>query len=206
MPDQCAIRIAIGERNLSADTIVYCLERLTDYDQFERLCHDLMCSEGHPTIEPLGGVKDKGRDALHVHRGTGVNTVFAYSVQEDWRTKLEKDAHKVRGHGHSCQRLAFLCNARFTANERDEAVSFVRQEFGWELELYGLERLRTLLTTRHARLVPRHPQIFPPAFFPPTAPGVDVGSTDYLFIDYADEDAVLAVWLARRLTAAGYRV
>ena len=39
---------------MAADPIIYCLENLTDYDQFERLCHDLMAASGYRTIEPLG--------------------------------------------------------------------------------------------------------------------------------------------------------
>ena len=53
---------------MSADAIVYCLEKLTDYLQFERLATDLMAGSGFPEIEPMGGTGDGGRDALH---GTG---------------------------------------------------------------------------------------------------------------------------------------
>jgi hypothetical protein len=72
---------------MAADPIVYCLEHLTDYSQFERLCHELMALEGYPSIEPLGGCKDKGRDAIHVAQSNGKTTIFCYSVREDWRKK-----------------------------------------------------------------------------------------------------------------------
>src|SRR5712691_6807724 len=99
---------------MAADRIVYCLEQLTDYHQFERLCHDLMALDGYRGIEPLGGSKDKGRDAIHVDASSnGTVTLFAYSVREDWREKLEEDSNKIRKHGHACQRLAFLCTAPF---------------------------------------------------------------------------------------------
>ena len=55
---------------MAADPIVYCLEHVTDDDQFERLCHDLMALDGYRHIEPLGGHKDKGRDAIHIDRQT----------------------------------------------------------------------------------------------------------------------------------------
>jgi hypothetical protein len=41
---------------MAADPIIYCLEHITDYDQFERLCHDLMVLEGRDNLEPLGGM------------------------------------------------------------------------------------------------------------------------------------------------------
>ena len=50
---------------MSADPIIYCLERLTDYRQFERLCSDVMAGSGYPNIEPIGGTGDRGRDAIH---------------------------------------------------------------------------------------------------------------------------------------------
>jgi hypothetical protein len=145
---------------MAADQIVYCLEKLSDYDQFERLCHDLMARLGYVKIEPIGGMKDKGRDALHVSESTGEVTVFAYSVNESWRIKLESDANKIRQHGHKCDRLVFVCTGSFSPRERDEAIGMIRDKFGWSLELYGLERLRVLLQSVHNDLVPKHPQIF----------------------------------------------
>src|SRR3954463_14749533 len=123
---------------MAADPVIYCLENLTDYDQFERLCHDLMAAEGYSSIEPLGGMKDKGRDAIHIDRNTAQATIFAYSVREDWRNKLEEDCLKIQTPGHPCQRLAFLCTATFTASGRDKAIAFVHETFKWELDLFGL--------------------------------------------------------------------
>jgi len=192
---------------MAADPIIYCLENLTDYDQFERLCHDLMASDGHRGIEPLGGSKDKGRDAIHVDRiSNGEVTIFAYSVREDWRKKLDEDSAKVQKHGHTCQQLAFLCTAAFTATERDHAVANIRETYGWTLELYGLERLRVMLSTTQRHLVARHPQIFCPPFFP-VAGGLSLAfSPDHVVIDHVESDAALAQWLARRLTLTGYHV
>ena len=93
---------------VSADPIVYCLECLTDYDQFERLCHDMMALEGYSNIEPLGGSKDKGRDAIHIGKSTGIVSIFAYSVREDWRVKLGEDAEKIKKKGNKCDRRGFL--------------------------------------------------------------------------------------------------
>ena len=131
---------------MGADPVIYCLERLTDYAEFERLCHDIMALQGYPNIEPLGRFSDKGRDAIHVDRTDPAQvTIFAYSVREDWRKKLEEDCGKIKRHRHKCRRLVFGCTADYTAGERDEAVVFVKKKFRWELELYGLERLRVLL-------------------------------------------------------------
>jgi hypothetical protein len=85
-------------------------------------------------------------------------------------------------------------------------VNHIRTTFGWTLELYGLERLRTMLATTHGKLVAQHPQIFCPSFSP-FAGGLSLAfSPDHLVIDHVDADAALAHWLARRLILAGYHV
>ncbi|AMV32143.1 hypothetical protein VN12_08470 [Pirellula sp. SH-Sr6A] len=191
---------------MAADPLIYCLENLTDYDQFERLCDDMMALDGYRNIEPIGGSKDKGRDAIHVDSSTGTVAIFAYSVREDWRKKLGQDSEKIRKHGHPCNRLVFLSTAVFTPSERDEAVQFIQDTYGWPLELYGLERLSSMLRSSHRELVSQHPQIFTPLFFP-FAGGLSLSpSPDHLVVDHVEADAGLAHWLSRRLTLAGFHV
>lgn len=52
---------------MSADRIIYCLERLSDYRDFERLSSALLAGAGYPGIDPLGGTGDGGRDAIVVN-------------------------------------------------------------------------------------------------------------------------------------------
>lgn len=189
---------------MAANPTIYCLEEITDYFEFERLCSDLMSREGYSSIEPLGGFKDKGRDAVNFNKTGFDTTIFAYSVREDWRAKLAEDAKKIKDHGHACKRLVFLTTARFTATERDEALETIQKEFGWTLELYGLERLRILLEVNHVDIRSAHPQIFNPAFF--GTPDSSGTLRDHLFISFAPEEKALAEWLTQKLTAEGYKV
>ncbi len=191
---------------VGADPLIYCLEQLTDYDQFERLCNDLMVAQGYKGLEPLGGQADKGRDAIR--RATGPNersVVFGYSVREDWERKLREDCAKVKKHGHRCDVFAFVVTSRISPTERDKATSEIAREYGWELELFALERLRALLVAS-PQLVAQHPQIFVPPFFP-RAGGLSIaGGHDIVLIDAVPADFALAGWLARRLALQGYRV
>jgi len=148
---------------MAANFTMYCLEQITDYFAFERLCHDLMVLEGYSSIEPLGGFSDKGRDAIHVSQSRET-TIFAYSVREDWRKKLEEDAEKIYKHRHTCDQIVFMTTAEFTGGERDRAVQDIRDKFSWTLQLFGAERLRILLETKHPEIKENHPQIFPPLF------------------------------------------
>ena len=92
-----------------------------------------MALEGYPSIEPLGGCKDKGRDAIHVNQSGGKTTIFCYSVREDWRTKLDQDAATIHKHKHRCHRLAYLSTEDYTPGDRDKAAKFIKQTYGWTL-------------------------------------------------------------------------
>jgi hypothetical protein len=191
---------------MGANPTIYCLEKVTDYAEFERLCHDLMVLEGYPNIEPLGGFKDKGRDAIHVNALNGKTTIFAYSVREDWRVKLAEDAAKVHKHNHVCNRLVFITTADVTASERDEAVTFIDRQYKWELDLFNIERLRILLETKHPLVRSNHPQIFHPSILAALEQINHPEQRDHILIHYANSDLALAEWLARKLTSEGYLV
>lgn len=190
---------------MAANLTIYCLGEVTDYFEFERLCHDLMSLEGYNSIEPLGGSSDKGRDAIHVNK-SNVTTIFAYSVREDWRVKLTEDAKKVDKHGHVCNEFVFITTAKVTASQRDEAVGYIKNEFGWQLELFDVERLRILLDVSHPRIKEQHSAIFPPEFLELQDRMDNSTKRDHLFISSIDQDRVFADWLTRKLTAEGYLV
>lgn len=190
---------------MSADPLIYCLQQLTDYRQFERLCTDIMAGVGYEDIDPLGGPSDRGRDALHVVRREPADiTVFAFSVRSDWRRKLMQDCDRVREEQHTLQRLVFVSTSSITATEKDEAKGAVRETYGWDLEIYDMERLRVLLTTSARHLVAQHSSIFSPPWFP-TRGGLSLAeSRDTLVIDHVAADHALASWLGRRLQVAGF--
>lgn len=192
---------------MSADPIVYCLEHLTDYRQFERLCTDVMNQSGYPDIEPLGGSNDRGRDAIHVSRHEPDDvTLFAYSVRADWEAKLlNEDCKRIREEGHELKKLVFACTSTITASQKDAVKQKVRNAFGWSLDLYDLERLRTRFVGDLRHLVAQHSSIFCPPFFP-TRGGLSIAeSRDTLVIDHLRQDHALASWLARRLQLLGFR-
>lgn len=188
---------------MSADPIVYCLEHLTDYRQFERLCSDLMAGCGYPSIDPLGGSADGGRDALHHCQGNGP-TIFAYSVRVDWRRKLLEDCERIKEAGHAPARLVFASTSALTTSDKDEVAAHVREAYGWALEVFDLERIRVQLAAPQRHLVAHHPAIFCPPFFPQRG-GLSIADVvDTIVVDHVAADHALAVWLDRRLTLAGF--
>ena len=190
---------------MAVNPTIFCLQEVTDHFEFERLCSALMSLEGYSSIEPLGGSQDKGRDAIYVNE-SNQTTIFAYSVNKGWRVKLAEDAEKVHKHGHACNQFVFITTAKITVSQRDEAVAYIKNEFGWQLQLYGIERLRILLDVKHPQIKKQHPGIFHPEFLAAQDRIRDPTNQDYLFISAVDEDGVFADWLIRKLTAEGYLV
>lgn len=148
---------------MPADLLTYQLENITDYIGFESLCHDLMALCGYSEIEPLGKFKDKGRDAIHVaykKGGQKQTTIFCYSLQDDWEKKLKQDLQKIKNKGFHCDSVVFITTANI-GNKRDILISYVREKYGWELEIYGLERLRVMLDGCYKKVKKRHLNLFP---------------------------------------------
>lgn len=190
---------------MSADRIIYCLERLSDYRDFERLCSAMLASGDYPGIQPLGGTGDGGRDAIIRVDEKGRRIVFAYTVRADWKPKLKGDCARVREEQHNPNVFVFVCTKALNASEKDAAHKLVEDEFGWTLDLYDIERLRVQLVGPQHHLVAQHPSIFAPSFFPQAGGQSLVESRDTILIDHVDADHALATWLSRRLTLQGFR-
>ena len=193
---------------MSVDSIRYCLERATDSRAYELLCCDILSCDGYASIEPIGGTGDGGRDALHkASEINGLTTIFAFSLRKDWKAKLREDCDRIKELGHVCDSIVFAFVTQPTPNERDALIASVKSDYGWELRLYGLERLRTQLSGPSNHLLSAYPSIFSPRFFEHVA-GELVGKEqrDLIVIDHDESDIAFASWLARRIEIAGYSV
>ncbi len=190
---------------MSADPIVYCLERISDYRAFERLCSALLAGAGYPAIDPLGGTGDGGRDATIRTDENGRRVVFAYTVREDWRVKLKKDCTRVQELQHDPDVFVYVCTEVLSASDKDFAVQLVSSQFGWTLDLYDIERLRVNLVGPQRHLIAQHPSIFVPPFFPQVGGQSLSQCRDTILIDHVAADHALATWLSRRLTLQGFR-
>lgn len=190
---------------MSPDPITYCLERVSDYREFERLCSAFLAEAGYPEIEPLGGTGDGGRDAVVRGATARPTTVFAYTVRADWLTKLRSDCARIKQMGHAPSTLVFVCTQALSATENDGAYRMVATDFGWRLDLFDIERLRANLVGKQRHLIAQHPSIFTPPFFPQRGGVSLTGAHDILVIDHVDSDHAVATWLARRLSLAGHQ-
>lgn len=191
---------------MSADPIIYCLERVSDYRDFERLCSAFLAGAGYPGIDPLGGTGDEGRDAIIRRDEAGRKISFAYTVRSDWRVKLANDCKRVHDKGHDPDVFVFVCTEALSASEKDFAHRFVAEKYGWTFDLFDLERQRVQFVGPQRHLIAQHPSIFAPPFFPQRGGQSIVESRDTLLIDHVAADHAVATWLARRLSLAGFRI
>lgn len=190
---------------MSADPITYCLECISDYRDFERLSSAILAGLSYPAIDPLGGTGDEGRDAVVRNDDQGRKISFAYTVRSDWRAKLRSDCKRVHDMGHAPDVFVFVCTEALSASDKDFAHQFVRDTYGWALDLFDLERMRVQLVGPQRHLIAQHPSIFAPPFFPQRGGESIAESRDTLLIDHVKADHAIATWLSRRLTLAGYR-
>src|SRR5450830_1847289 len=173
---------------VSADSIIYCLERVSDYRDFERLCSAFLASAGYPGIDPLGGTGDEGRDAIIRSDDARRKISFAYTVRSDWRVKLASDCKRVHDMGHDPDVFVFVCTEVLSASQKDFAYKFVADKYGWALDLFDLERLRAQLIGPQRHLIAQHPSIFTPPFFPQRGGQSIAESRDTLLIDHVAAD------------------
>ena len=190
---------------MAADPIIYCLEHLTDYYQFERLCSDIMSGTDYPNIEPLGGASDKGRDALFLSKDNNTTTIFAYTVRSDWSKKLREDRLRIEEERHGPDSLVFVCNSTLSTDNKDKAKFDTVENYGFTLEIFDLERIRVLLSGNLRHLIANHPSIFTPPWFQMKG-GLSIAmAQDTLLIDHIVSDHAIATWLARKLSLGGYK-
>ncbi|MFK4751083.1 hypothetical protein [Oceanobacter antarcticus] len=190
---------------MSANPIIYCLENLTDYRQFERLSSDLMSGCGFLNVEPIGGSNDRGRDAIYTTKTNDVFTIFAYTVRSDWSVKLNQDCKRIKEEHHNPDQVVFVCTSDLSGNEKDKAKKKIKDVFNWDLEIYDIERIRVLLAGELRHLIAQHPAIFCPPWFPVKG-GLSIAECrDTIIIDHLQPDHSLATWLSRKLSIAGYK-
>lgn len=190
---------------MAADPILYCLERLTDYRDFERLASDIMVGVGYANLEPIGGSSDGGRDALHISRDDGRTTIFAYSARADWETKFKGDCKRIQQLDKAPDEVVFVSTREIGAQKKDSLRASTHRKYGWDVDFYDCERLRAQLVGPQTALLAQHPAIFVPPWFERRG-GELVGHEllDLVVIDHLASDHAAATWLSRKLTSLGW--
>lgn len=123
-------------------------------DTLEQLASDVLSVYGYD-VNPSGTQgTDGGRDA-YVTIGDRPG-IAHYSKQKTWRQKLRKDASKAEDHDREYEIFVFVTNQEVTGQQEMDMREEVREDHGWELDLWHLERLRNKLETDLPEIARRH--------------------------------------------------
>lgn len=128
--------------------VLWAIDNEVDAKAFERLSVDLLYRNGFTEIVPVEP-QDGGRDAEeHPRRGRGrdgESAFFQFSLEEDWKAKLRRDAKKLSTRGFSFQTLIFVTSSKVRGIDRDAIAAELRSLYGWKLIVYSREWLRLQL-------------------------------------------------------------
>lgn len=147
--------------------VLWTLDNEFDGGGFERLCVDLLHRNGYKDIVPIEP-QDGGRDAEEFpRRGRGREgeaAFFQFSLVEDWRDKLRRDARKLADRDAEFSTLVFVTSQKARGVDVDSLATEVRQEYGWKLIVYSREWLRLQLEEAHPDLAKKYLGIEVPAW------------------------------------------
>src|SRR6266436_1638296 len=128
-------------------------------ERFERLSIDLLYRNGYKDIVPIEP-QDGGRDAEEFPRQgrgrDGCAAFFQFSLEEDWKSKLRRDARKLANRRSEFSTLVFVTSQKARGVDVDSLKTEFLREYGWTLVVYSREWLRLQLEVAHPDLAERY--------------------------------------------------
>ncbi len=139
--------------------VLWAIDNELDGRKFERLCIDLLYRNGYRDIVPIEP-QDGGRDAEEFPRRgrnrEGCTAFFQFSLEQDWKTKLRRDARKLSDRRSEFSNFVFVTSRSARGVDIDVLKTEVRKEYGWTLIVYSREWLRLQLEEAHADLAKKY--------------------------------------------------
>jgi tetratricopeptide (TPR) repeat protein len=128
--------------------VLWVIDSELDGRSFERLCIDLLYRNGYKDIVPVEP-QDGGRDAEEFPRRgrsrEGCAAFFQFSLEQDWKGKLRRDARKLSDRRSEFSTLVFVTSQSARGVDIDALKTQLRKEYGWTLIVYAREWLRLQL-------------------------------------------------------------
>lgn len=93
-----------------ADRLRFALKHLrtVDWEAFEEFCGAWLAGS-FPDLRRIGGVGDKGRDAIFLAE-TMDEVVVQISIQANWKSKIQDTIKRLREEDISCKSLIYMTN------------------------------------------------------------------------------------------------
>jgi tetratricopeptide (TPR) repeat protein len=138
---------------------LWTIDNELDGRHFERLCVDLLYRNGFRDIVPIEP-QDGGRDAEEFPRQgrdqEGCAAFFQFSLEQNWKVKLRRDARKLSDRRSEFSTLVFVTSRTARGVDVDALKKEFRQEYGWTLIVFSREWLRLQLEEAHPDLAKKH--------------------------------------------------
>lgn len=121
------------------DPIDIALDYLTDDKLFEKLASEIMRDEGYPNINPLGGLKDFGIDAVQdkffLHEGRS-RIVFQYTIQEYLSDKINETIEKLAKNNITFHELIIVTKRSISAERQKLLIETARKNHDVSLKIF----------------------------------------------------------------------
>ncbi len=144
---------------MSIDIIEIALDYLTDASDFEKLASEIMYLEGYHDIKPLGGVKDRGQDAIedkfHYREGK-TKIIFQYTLQDYIWGKLRKTIKKLEENKIDFTELIIVTPVSLSNEREFELEKKARKEFDVTLKIYSRKTIVNRLSDLTNGIFYRH--------------------------------------------------
>lgn len=144
---------------MSLDIIEIALDKLTDYQDFEKIATEIMRDEGYPDIKQLGGVSDKGRDAIYqsyfLSEGRNIS-VFQYTLQEYLPSKIKDTIKKLKKAKIEFNELVIVTPHVISTERQDQMKREARREYNISLNIFERRTLVNRLSKFENGIFYRH--------------------------------------------------
>ena len=114
------------------------------------MCSSLLVSD-YPHIIPLGGIKDRGRDAIAptvlkgLFQNDNAEIIFQFSTEESWEYKLKRELKKVLENGYSPEQYLFVTTRDVSATDYDKVRKYSIEHHHLPLQIYDVSWLQSRL-------------------------------------------------------------
>src|SRR4030042_5862910 len=144
---------------MSLDIVEIALDGLTDYQEFEKIASEIMRDEGYPAIKPLGGLADRGRDAIQesyfVSEGRNI-AVFQYTLQQYLPGKIKDTIDKLSEANIEYNELVIVTPHSISTERQDQMKRDTRKEYNVNIDIYERKTIVNRLANFDNGIFHRH--------------------------------------------------
>lgn len=144
---------------MSLDIVEIALDALTDHQEFEKIASEIMRDEGYPTIKPLGGLADHGRDGIQesyfMSKGRNI-TVFQYTLQQYLPGKIKDTIDKLNKANIEYNEVVIVTPHSISTERQDQMRRDTRKEYNVNLNIYERKTIVNRLANFDNGIFHRH--------------------------------------------------